>query len=370
MTIDLELLQALSEAFGPPGDEAQVRDLLRARLAGRADEVWTDVVGNLFALKRAKLDPSPAPSPVRGGEPSPPSLLGKGDGGLGSAGKPPRVLVTAHMDEPALMVMQMGGNGLLSVRAAGRTEARGLLGQVVHVGAGRTPGVIGVPPVHLTPRDRRQAVPDLDDLTVDIGVDDRDEAGGVVKRGDYVVPATAFGRLGPLVKGKALDNRAGLVVALALLNGEYPCDLTLAFTVQEGVGARGARVAAYAVEPDLALVVDGVAVDELPDEDEPPPDTRLGAGPILVLSDKRTLLDRGLTARLQALAEAHGIPTQQVAMREENSDARTVQAVHTGVPTALVGLPVRYPHLPVSLAHPDDLAAAVRLLQAAMTALL
>ncbi len=358
MTIDLELLQALSEAFGPPGDEAQVRDLLRGHLATRADEVWTDVVGNLFALKRAK--PGLAPTP--GGE------AGRGEvtSPLLRPSPPPRVLVTAHMDEAGLMVMQIGGNGLLNVRAAGRVEARGLLGQVVHVGPSRTPGVIGVAPVHLTPRERRQDVPDLADLTVDIGVDGKDEAAGVVKRGDYAVPATTFGRLGPLVKGKALDNRAGVAVALALLDGDYPCDLYLAFTVQEGVGARGARVAAYAVEPDLALVVDGVGVDELPDEDEPPPDPRLGAGPVLVLSDRQVLLDRGLTARLQALAEAHGIPTQTLATRGETSDARGVQQAGAGVPTALVGLPVRYPHLPVSLAHPDDLAAAVRLLQAAL----
>ena len=338
MTVDLDLLQSLSEAFGPPGDESQVRDLLRGRLSPRADEVWTDVVGNLFALKRAKADSS----------------------------HPPRVLVTAHMDEAALMVMQIGGNGLLNVRAAGRTEARGLLGQVVHVGEARTPGVIGIPPLHLTPHDRREGLPDLDDLTVDIGVDGKDEAAGVVKRGDYAVAATMFGRFGPLIKGKALDNRAGLAVALALLDGDYACDLVLAFTVQEGVGARGARVAAYAVEPDLALVVDGVGVDEFPDEDEPPPPLRLGAGPVLVWSDQRTLLDRGLTTRLQALAETHGIPYQVLATREENSDARTVQAAGAGVPTALVGLPIRYPHLPVSLAHPDDLAAAVRLLRGAL----
>ncbi|MCW5851403.1 MAG: M42 family peptidase [Anaerolineae bacterium] len=337
MTIDLEILHALSEAFGPPGDESQVRDLLRGRLAPLTDEVWTDVVGNLFALKRAK---------------------GESRG---------RVLVTAHMDEAALMVMQVGGDGLLSVRAAGKTEARGLLGQVVHLGPSRTPGVIGVQPVHLTPHERRQDLPDLGDLTVDIGVDSKDEAAGVVKRGDYAVPAAAFGRLGPLVKGKALDNRAGLVVALALLEGDYPCDLYIAFTAQEGVGARGARVAAYAVEPDLALVVDGVGVDELPDEDEPPPDVRLGEGPVLVLSDTRTLLDRGLSLRLQALAEAHGIPYQVLATRGETSDARGVQAAGAGIPTALVGLPIRYPHLPVSLAHPDDLEAAFRLLQAALS---
>lgn len=280
---------------------------------------------------------------------------------------PPRVLVTAHMDEAALMVMQIGGNGLLNVRAAGKTETRGLLGQMVQVGTARIPGVIGVTPIHLTPRERREGLPDLDDLTVDIGVDSKDEAAGVVKRGDYVVPATVFGRFGPLVKGKALDNRAGLAVALALLDGDYPCDLYVAFTVQEGVGARGARVAAYAVEPDLALVVDGLGVDELPDEDEPPPDVRLGAGPVLLLSDSRTLLDRGLTRRLQTLAEAHGIPYQVLATRGETSDARTVQAAQTGVPTAMVGLPIRYPHLPVSLAHPDDLAAATRLLQAALS---
>lgn len=339
MPLDHQLLSNLSEAAGPAGGEGPVRDILRDHLRDRVDELRTDVLGNLFAVKRG-----------------------------GRAGAP-RILLTAHMDEAGLMVAQINANGLLRVRPAGRTGVRGLLGQVLSIGAQRIPGVIGVTPVHLTPPDDRKPLPTMDDLAVDIGVDSKEAAEAVVKRGDYAVFATRFGRVGDLLKGKALDNRAGVAVIAALLDGDYPCDVHAVFTVQEGVGARGARVAAYAVRPDVAFIVDGVAVDEIPDEDAPPPDVRLGAGPVLVLSDQGMVTSPAVTAQLRDAARAAGLPLQTLAAREGRSDTRAVQVAQAGVPAALLGIPLRYPHLPVSLAHPDDLENAVRVLRATLSRL-
>ena len=334
--VDLALLERLSNAFGPPGDEGPVREILRDALRERVDELRTDTMGNLFAVKRA----------------------GVADG----AARPPRVLLTAHMDEPALMVVLVEGNGLLRVAGVGRIEAQALVGQAVRI-AGDMTGVIGVTPIHLTSSEARKNIPDLDNLGIDIGVDNRDAAEGLVKRGSYAVFDTHFEPLGGLLKGKALDNRAGVAVLAAVLAGDYPWDVHAVFTVQEGVGARGARIAAYAVEPDAAIILDGHAVDELPLEDGDEPPVRLGRGPVITLSENGVMAHQGLTACLVAAAESANVPTQLAARGVAVGEARAVHVAGVGVPTALVGLPVRYSHTAAALMHPADLDGAVALLE-------
>ncbi len=334
--VDVALLERLSNAFGPPGDEGQVREILRDALRERVDELRTDTMGNLFAVKHAAVS--------------------------GAASRPQRILLTAHMDEPALMVVAVEGNGLLRVHAAGHIEPRALVGQVVLVNKGMR-GVISVTPFHLTSSEARKTIPDMDSLGIDIGVDGREAAEGAVKRGSYAVFDTLFEPMGELLKGKALDNRAGVAVLAAVLAGDYPCDVHAVFTVQEGVGARGARIAAFAVEPDAAIVVDGHAVDELPEEDGDEPPVRLGRGPVITLSENGVLAHQGLVARLAAAAKSGSIPTQMAARGAHVGEARVVHVAGDGVPTALVGLPVRYPHTAASLMHPADLDAAVALLE-------
>ncbi|MFN8472445.1 MAG: M42 family peptidase [Anaerolineae bacterium] len=333
--IDMDLLGRLSEAFGPAGDERAVREILRGALRERVDELRTDTMGNLFAVKRATSS--------------------AGDG------RPLRVLLTAHMDEPSLMVVLIENNGLLRVHGVGRVESRALLGQAVRVGAG-LPGVIGVTPVHLTSPDAQKTIPDIDSLSIDIGVDSREAAEGLVKRGDYAVFDTAFGTVGGLIKGKALDGRAGVAVLAAVVAGDYPCDVHAVFTVQEGVRARGARIAAYAVEPDAAFIIDGHSVDELPLDSGDEPPVRLGLGPVITLSENGFLANPDLVARLGAAADKASTPVQRAARGAQTGEGRAIHAARMGVPSAAVGLPVRYSHTAAALMHPADLDGAVALL--------
>lgn len=334
--VDRELLRRLSEADGPPGAEGPVRNILREVLRERVDELRTDSLGNLFAVKRATSH--------------------AGDS------RPRRVLLTAHMDEPALMIVLIESNGLLRFQPVGRVEARALVGHAVRIGWGAWPGVIGATPVHLTSAEARKKIPDMDSLTIDVGADNREAAEAVAQRGVYAVFDTAFEPLGALLKGKALDNRAGVAVLAALLGGDYPCDVHAVFTVQEGVGARGARIAAYAVEPDAAFIMDGHAVDELPTEEGDEPSVRLGRGPVITLSENGFLANPALVARLGAAAGAANVPVQRAARGGQPGEGRVVHVAQTGVPTALVGLPVRYAHTATSLMHGADLDGAVALL--------
>ena len=164
----------------------------------------------------------------------------------------------------------------------GGIDDRLLLAKGVVVGKERLPGVILAPPIHLTKPDQRSQVIKIDQLVIDIGATSEDEAKGLVKMGDYAAFDTRFQVLTEdglrTVKGKAFDDRAGCAVAAALADGEYAVDLYLSFSAQEEVGLRGARVAAYRIEPDVAFALEGTICDDTAQEGGRQPHDRAGQG--------------------------------------------------------------------------------------------
>ncbi len=189
-----------------------------------------------------------------------------------------KVMLSAHMDEVGFMITDVDKGGLLKFATVGGIDPRLLLAKRVilggdRVGADQVPGVITGPVPHLQTAESARRVLDVDDLAIDIGAGDEKAANGKVKPGDYGVFATKFPVLSedpawPTVRGKAFDDRAGCAALIGLLAERYPVDLFGVFTVQEEVGLRGARVAAYRVEPDAAIALEGTICDDLPQ----PPD--------------------------------------------------------------------------------------------------
>ncbi len=247
------LLEELSNAFGPPGCEDEVRRMLARHLRGQVDELSADALGNLIAFKRG-------------------------------TGPEPRlkVMIDAHTDEVGLMIVSIQKNGMLGFRAVGGLDARLLLAKRVIVGEKRIPGVIPAPPIHLTKEEQMGQTIPIEQLVIDIGASSEEEAKGLVKLGDYAVPDTRFEILSEdglrTVKGKAFDDRAGCAVAAALADGQYAVDLYLSFSAQEEVGMRGARVAAYRIAPDLAFALEGTVCNDMPKKQDVSPTTRAGQG--------------------------------------------------------------------------------------------
>jgi endoglucanase len=277
------------------------------------------------------------------------------------------------MDEVGLMITEIDKSGLLKFAAVGGIDPRMLLAKRVLVGADRIPGVITGPVPHLQSTESARRVLEIDDLAIDIGAGDEKVANAKVKQGDYGVFATQFRPLSddpvwPTVRGKAFDDRAGCAALIGLLADRYPVDLYGVFTVQEEVGLRGARVAAYRVAPDAAIALEGTICDDLPqpsDEDDTPV-TRLGDGPAVSLMDRALVSHPGLLRLLQETAEAEGIRIQYKAPLLGSTDAGAIHLTRAGVPAITAAIPCRYIHSPAAILNMNDLANTVRLVGAAL----
>ena len=344
------LLKELSEAFGVSGHEHEVRERIIKAIEGQVDEYRVDALGNLIALKRG-----------RGG------------------GRSLKVMVAAHMDEMGLMITHVEKSGFLRFRPVGGIDDRILLAKKVVIGAQRVPGVIGIKPVHLLKTEERNRVEKADQLTIDIGASSQEEAERAVKIGDPAAFAIEFIEvkgegLGPpnglkVVKGKAFDDRVGCALLVELLKGDYPFELHAAFTVQEEVGLRGARVAAYAIEPDAAFVLEGTICDDLPKKKDVSPTTRLGNGPAISITDRSFIAAKGLIKLLVDTAQAEGIPYQFKQPGVGGTDAGAIHLARAGVPSAVVSVPCRYIHSPASLLSLRDFDNALCLMRAALSRL-
>jgi endoglucanase len=334
------ILKRLSEAVGVSGDEGAVRVIIKGAIADHVDELWVDNLGNLLAVKR-----------------------GTGEVDL-------RVMLAAHMDEIGMMITGFENNGALRFKTVGGIDDRVMLGKMVWVGSKRLPGVIGGKPIHLLEGGESDKVVRRKGLRIDIGAADKDAARGKVKIGDRATFATDFVDLGPTMMGKAFDDRVGCAVMVELLSGDpFPFDLSVAFTVQEEVGVRGASVAGYRLEPDVAFVLEGTPCDDLPKDDDVSPATELGKGPALSVMDSRTIADPRLVRFLVSTAETHEIPYQFRRVIGGGTDAGAIHLSRSGVPSATVSVPCRYIHAPAAICSKADFENTIRLMQSALNAL-
>lgn len=330
-----ELLEQLSTARGIAGQEAAVRKILREAVTPHVDAVESDNLGNLIARKRANA----------------------------SVEKPLRVMIAAHMDEVGFMVVKVNDNGTLKIRSVGGIDARILPGKRVLVGEKATPGVILQKPTHLQSSGERNSVTDIDSLVVDIG------SSNGVKPGDMVTFDSSYGEVGRLLKGKAFDDRVGCLVLAELLKRDYPCEVVGVFTVQEEIGLRGARVAAYAVEPDVAFALEGTIADDLPKEKDESPTTELGKGPAISVMDRSAHADRRLVDLLIRTAQANDIPWQFKQPGIGGTDIGAIHLAREGIPSVAVSVPCRYIHAPAALMDRDDLGHVIELMAKTLEAL-
>lgn len=333
----IELLEKLCNASAVSGDERQVRQTVIEAITLIADEVKVDVMGNILAIKYGRTE------------------------------NRVRVMMAAHMDEVGFMIVKKHEDGLFEFERIGGIDERQLPGKPVLVGEDQLPGVIGAKPIHMTTADERKRKIDIAAMRIDMG----SEIGEKVKPGDRATFATRFEIIGPSIRAKALDDRLGVATLIELLkHSPDNIDLLAAFTVQEEVGLRGARVAAYAFDPDMAVAIDATPAYDLPhwdDEDENDRyNTRLGAGPAIYTMDFATIGDQRLVNWLVETAEFGNIPYQYRQPGGGGTDAGAIHKVRSGIPSVSVSVPVRYAHTAVSLVRLEDWANSLRLLHTAL----
>lgn len=319
----LELIQTLNAAHGPSGDEGGIRERLAELARPLADEISTDTMGNLIVRK-----------------------LGSG----------PRVMLCAHMDSIGFIVTHVEENGFLRV---------GRLG-------GITPKEAAYTPVRFAGGARGVIVPEekadfgklkLDECYVDIGAKDRETALKAVAVGDTLIyDSPCFTNQGKVVS-PYLDNRISCAILLKVLEEMELCpnDLYVVFTVQEEVGLRGAKPAAWAVDPDYAVVVDVTDVDDTPGS-EKCGTVRLGKGPAIKIMDSSVICHPDMIQKLESQAKALDMPTQRDIMRAGGTDAGVMHTTRIGVRTGGVSVPCRYIHTPVEMADLQDARDCAKLL--------
>jgi endoglucanase len=337
------LLRELSEAIGVSGQEDAVRKLILPAIQEHVTDIRVDALGSITAVKP------------------------------GSDPNAPRVMVAAHMDEVGFMVTGFDGDGLIHVAPVGGIDERILPGLRVKIGENQVPGVVVWTPIHKSAGNNTPQK--INALRIDIGASSKEEVNGKVKRGDRVAFDSRYMELGDhMLRGKSFDNRVGCSLLVELLQGgPYPVTVLAAFTVQEEIGLRGARVAARYLNPDAALVIEGTTANDLPsptaepdDEDEINPACRLGAGPALTIMDRSMITDPRLLAFLRQTAESAGIPYQLKTQLGGGTDAGAIHMMNGGIPSAVISVPCRYIHSPTAYLHRDDYANTLRLLQAAL----
>ncbi len=324
----IQLLERLCNACAVSGDESEVRAIVLEQVRPFAHELRIDALGNILATR-----------------------LGHGEARL-------RVMLAAHMDEVGFMLTHDEEDGIFRFDTVGGLDVRQLAGKAVLIGKEHTPGVIGAKPIHLTtPEERKQAIT-LETLRIDVGPGNQNK----VKPGDRATFAMRFAQLGPSLCAKALDDRLGVATLIELFkHAPANIDLLAAFTVQEEVGLRGARVAAYALNPDLAVALDSTPANDLPPYDagelgseNTRYNTRLGAGPAIYIADSSTLSDPRLVRHFSETGAEADIPYQFRQPGGGGTDAGAIHKQRAGIPSLSVSVPGRYAHTAAGLARLDD----------------
>jgi len=279
--------------------------------------------------------------------------------------------IVGHVDEIGLIVTHIDDSGFLYFAGVGGWDPQILVGQRVTVATreGPVPGVVGKKPIHLLKGDERDKGVKLKELHIDIGAADGDEARGLVRIGDTAV---ITGEPVELPNGRAvaraMDNRLGAFVAyeaarLVAEAGGAPGDVVGVAAVQEEIGLNGARAAAFSLRPDVAIVVDVCHATDAPGVDAKElGEHKLGSGPVI---ERGAILNPAVFELLHAVCEADEIPfTVAASGRGTGTDADVVHMSRGGIPTTVIGIPLRYMHSPVEMVQVDDVLNCAKLVAA------
>lgn len=318
------LLKLLTEASGVSGNEKEVRDIIISEIKEYVDDIKIDRIGNIIAYKK--------------GEKSSKTLM-----------------VTAHMDEVGLLIKDIDSSGLLKFMPVGGIDKRILVSKPVLVGKDKIYGVIGAKPIHLQKRTEWTKALEIDELYIDIGATSKADAEKYVRIGDYVSFYSPYREFGDgLVKAKALDNRVGCSILIDLIKNIKDVSFYAVFTVMEEVGLVGAGPAAYEVDPDISIVLEGTLCYDITGLDSHLIPTYLGKGPAISLVDRTTVFDSSLREKVVDIAKKNNIPYQYRKTSMGGNDSGKIHITKGGSLTTTISVPCRNIHSPSSVMSLKD----------------
>lgn len=321
----LKTLKALCAAFGPSGQEKEIARVIEDLARPYADEITRDVMGNLTVRK-------------------------KGSGA--------KVMFAAHMDSIGLMATYLTDEGFVRVGKLGGVSPRDVLGTPVRF----RNGVLGTVYENDELGDAKR---EMGHLFVDIGAKDAAEARERVQVGDAAVYATPTYESGRALISPYLDNRVSCLALLWAMElvSQSENDLYFVFTTQEEVGLRGAQTAAYAIDPDYAVVADVTVADDVPGSKHTC-SSKCGGGAAIKVMDSDVICHPEMVAMLKELAEEQNIPYQMDVISGGGTDGGPIHKSRAGVFTGGVSVPCRNIHCPQEVAWLEDVEATAKLLAA------
>jgi len=329
-------LKQLINTPSPSGFEQPVQKLIKQELEKFSAEVKVDVMGNVM--------------------------------GVVNKGGKPRIMIAGHCDEIGLMVKYIDENGYIFFTTIGGVDAHLLPGRRVYIwhGEEKICGVIGRKPIHLLEEEERKRVSKIEDMFIDVGVKNRQEAESLISIGDPITFSEEFLTLrGDKVIGRGFDDRIGAFITVEVLRElsrrELNAEVYGVSTVQEEVGLRGARTSTFSIHPDIGLCIEvGFATDFPGVEKKKVGEVKVGKGPIIARGPN---INPVLYQILLSVAEEKGIPVQTSGEpRGTPTDANVIQLSREGVATALISIPLRYMHTPSELISLEDVENTIKLI--------
>lgn len=320
----VELIKSLCELDGISGNEEAVRAFIISRINNCCS--WrVDPLGNIIVFKEGKKRPLK------------------------------KVMLDAHTDEVGLIITAITSEGFLKFKTVGGIDTAALMLRRVQIGS--INGVISGKPIHLLAAEEAKKLPKEDSLYIDIGATSKKEAEGLVSLGDMAVICGDTRIVGDKILSKALDDRVGCAILIKLIESESEYDFYASFSSQEEIGTRGAKTAAFAIDPECAIVLEGTTAADIADVPEEKTVCKLGLGPAVSFMDRSTVYDR----EFYNAALKSGIVCQPKAAVSGGNDSGAIHLSREGVRTVAISVPCRYIHTASSVADIRDCENALRL---------
>ncbi len=337
--INIELLSQVCKLSGAPGFEQRIRSFIIEHISPYVDDVYTDTMGNVIALKKGK------------------------------SGK--KVMVAAHMDEISFITTFIDDDGFIRFQPLGGFDPKTLTAQrvIIH-GKEDVIGVMASKPVHIMKPEEKSKVPDIKDYYIDTGLS-ADKVKELITPGNPITRERELIQMGECVNSKSLDNRVSVFALLETLkelkDTEVPYDVYGVFTVQEEVGLRGATVASSEINPDFGIAMDTTIAYDLPGANPQEVVTKLGKGTAIKILDGMTIADYRMVDFLKKTATDNNIDFQLEILPAGGTDTASLQRSGKGGSIAgAISIPTRHLHQVIEMSHTKDIRDSIDLLKAAL----
>lgn len=336
----MKLLEQLTTTAGIPGREHRVRELIKTKIKGLFDTVSVDPMGSLIGVKNATKNTK----------------------------NPTKIMIAAHMDQIGFMVKHIDDKGFLRVNPVGGFDTRNLFARLCWVCPDvrnpkkDLPGVMNPSgkPIHISNAEERNKTPEVQDFSIDLGLDVK-AVKKKVQVGDMVVLQAPAQRIGEMFVSQCLDNRVACWIAIRamekLKNKAHACEIHCVFTVQEEVGLRGAVTSAFSVNPDIGIGIDTTLCVDTPGVSDDLRVTKLGDGAGLTVMDSSFISDLALFEEFESVAKKHKIKHQRSILPRGGTDSGAIQRAGCGARVMTLSCPTRYIHSVTEALHLGDINA-------------